>query len=128
MSVQDPITFDLFDLTRSIAAEAMGDDFYRWYRDYGTVEGFQNWEYLIRPGITINTDHRVFIMCRTTGHKASVDTYGDIHIYRDLNPTIRRLVAFIADAKQAIISREETSFVEAQDHISIPDLSVRMAI
>lgn len=128
MSVQDPITFRLFDLTRSIAQEAMGDDFYRWYRDFGAVEGFINQEYLIRPGVTLNTEHQVFIMDRSTGHRVSVDSYGDVGIYAPLNPTIHRLAAFVADAKATIISREEPLFTEATDHIFIPDLSVRMAL
>lgn len=134
MSVQDPIRFDLIDLTRAMAEEAMGEDFYRWYREFpgkeghASAEGFLNWEYLIRPGVTINTDHLVFIMDRNTGHRVAVDTYGDIFTYTENNPTTRRLASIIADAKNSIIAREEVGFVEATDHVHIPDLSVRMAL
>lgn len=127
MSVHDQPIYDLVSLSWLIAEEAMGKDAPFRRKDFGSVEGFEDWSYLIRPGTTLNTDHLLFIMDKSSGAKVSVDQYGTINIYQD-SPSSRYLACIIADAKRDLMAREETTYVEATDHIFIPDLSVRMAL
>jgi len=131
VSVQDGITFDLDTLSRTIAEEIWGDeDVYQYYREFtnaeGTVQGFTDDRFTVRPGMNINTNHLIFVFLGRT--KVAVDQYGDVYIYKENDRITTFLCGYIADAKRGIIDQEETAYVEAQDHVEIPEFSPRMAI
>jgi hypothetical protein len=127
MSVHDKPIYDLVSLSWLIAEDAMGHNYSYRRKDFGQVEGFEDWNYIIRPGITLNTDHILFLYDKGSNTKVGVDQYGDIYIYNN-NPSTKLLACIIADAKRDLMSREEVAYTESTDHIGIPDLSVRMAL
>lgn len=127
MSVSDPKFYDQMSLTRAIAEEAMGEMFFMQYKDFGEVEGYQDWYYTVRPGTTLNTDNQVFI--ERAGRFVSVDEYGDVRVYsKPDDPITRLLCCIIADAKRVIESEQEVPYLEAENYLDYADQNVRMAI
>ena len=111
MALDVPPVYDLARLTQIIAEEALGEQYFWYYTDFGDVEGYQRPPISIRPGRKFHTSDYVFLAMGP--HKVCVNCHGEVGRWSG-HPAEAKLAAIVADALMTYREREEPAYLEPE--------------